>query len=109
MPSMQSPNRTPRQQVKDLLMATPLSSRQLAKIVGITEREVEDHIVHIIKSVARDRSLRFIQEPCECRRCEFAFRDRSKITRPSRCPRCHSEDITEPQYSIERTVLSKTD
>jgi hypothetical protein len=25
-------------------MATPLSSRQLAKIVGITEREVENHI-----------------------------------------------------------------
>jgi predicted Zn-ribbon and HTH transcriptional regulator len=83
-------------------MGMPLSSRQLAKIVGITEREVEDHISHIIKSVARDRSLRFILEPSKCRHCGFAFRDRSKITRPSRCPRCHSEDITEPQYSIER-------
>jgi hypothetical protein len=36
MSSMQPPDRTPRQQVKDLLMATPLSLRQLAKIVGIT-------------------------------------------------------------------------
>jgi predicted Zn-ribbon and HTH transcriptional regulator len=109
MRSMQSTNRTPRQHVKDLLMATPLSSRQLAKIVGITEREVEDHITHIIKSVARDRSLRFNLEPCECRHCGFAFRDRSKITRPSRCPRCHSEDITEPQYSIERYGPQQTD
>jgi transcriptional regulator len=102
MVSMQSPNRTLRQQVKDLLMATPLSSRQLAKIVGIPEREVEDHISHIIKSVAQARSLSFILEPSKCRHCGFTFRDRSKITRPSRCPRCHSEDITEPQYSIER-------
>jgi predicted Zn-ribbon and HTH transcriptional regulator len=90
-------------------MASPLSSGQLAKIVGITEREVEDHITHIIKSVARDRSLRFILEPSECRRCGFAFHDRSKITRPSRCPRCHSEDITEPQYSIERYGPKQTD
>jgi DNA-binding CsgD family transcriptional regulator len=48
---MQSPDRTPRQQVKDLLMAAPLSSRQLAKIVGITEREIEDHISHITQQV----------------------------------------------------------
>jgi transcriptional regulator len=98
---MKPANRTPRQQVKDLLMATPLSSRQLAKLVGITEREVEDHISHIIKSVARDRSLRFNLEPCKCSHCGFSFRDRSKITRPSRCPRCHSEAITAPQYGIE--------
>jgi DNA-binding CsgD family transcriptional regulator len=51
MRSMQSPNRTPRQQVKDLLMAMPLSSEQLAKIVGIPEREVEDHIRHITQQV----------------------------------------------------------
>ena len=29
--------------------------------------------------------IRFILEPSECRHCGFAFRDRSKITRPSRC------------------------
>jgi DNA-binding CsgD family transcriptional regulator len=32
-------------------MAAPLSSRQLAKIVGITEREIEDHISHITQQV----------------------------------------------------------
>jgi predicted Zn-ribbon and HTH transcriptional regulator len=98
---MPPPERTPRQQVKELLMAAPMSSLRLAKLVGITEREVEGHIGHIIKSLERDRSLRFVLEPSECRHCGFAFRDRSKITRPSRCPRCRSEDITEPQFSIE--------
>jgi hypothetical protein len=104
------PERTSRQKVRDLLMAAPMSSLQLAKIVGISEREVEGHIGHIITSVARDRSLRFKIEPCECRRCGFTFRERKKITRPSRCPRCRSEDISEPQFSIEgRGRVSLTD
>ena len=102
MTSMQSADRTPRQQIKALLMSAPMSSLQLAKTVGITEREVEDHLGHIMKSVARERSIRFILEPCECRQCGYAFRDRSKITRPSRCPRCRSEDITAPRFAIEQ-------
>jgi len=85
----------------DLLRVAPLSSRRLAEVVGISERQVEDHLSHIVKSVARDHSLRFILEPSECQDCGFSFRDRSRITRPSRCPRCRSEAITEPRYSIE--------
>ncbi len=94
--------RTPRQRIMDLLTVTPLSSRRLAEIVGISERQVEDHLSHIVKSVARARSRRFRLAPSECQDCSFVFRDRSRITRPSRCPRCRSEAITEPRYSIER-------
>jgi len=86
----------------DLLTVTPLSSRRLAEVIGIPERQVEDHLSHIVKSVARDRSLRFVLEPSECQDCGFVFRDRSRLTRPSRCPRCHSETLTEPRYSIKR-------
>lgn len=86
----------------DLLTVTPLSSRRLAEVVGISERQVEDHLSHIVKSVAWDRSLRFIREPSECQDCGFVFRGRSRITRPSRCPRCRSEAITEPRYGIKR-------
>lgn len=86
----------------DLLTITPLSSRRLAEVVGISERQVEDHLSHIVKSVARDRSLRFILEPAACQDCGFVFRGRSRITRPSRCPRCRSEAITEPRYGIGR-------
>ncbi len=99
--------RTPRQRIMDLLMVTPLSSRRLAEIVGISERQVEDHLSHIVKSVTRDRLLQFRLEPSECQDCSFVFRHRSRITRPSRCPRCRSEAITEPRYSIERRAAKK--
>ena len=99
---MLPPERTPRQRIMDLLMVTPLSSRRLAEVVGISERQVEGHLSHIIKSVARERLLRFILEPSECQDCSFVFRDRSRLTRPSRCPRCRSEALTEPRYSIAR-------
>jgi len=93
--------RTPRQHIMELLRITSLSSRRLAEIVGIPERQVEDHLSHIVKSVARNRSLRFKLEPAACHDCGFVFRDRSRITCPSRCPRCRSEAISEPRYSLE--------
>ncbi len=102
---MTFPERTPRQRIRDLLEITPLTSRRIAEVVGISERQVEDHLVHIVKSVARDRTLRFILEPPACKDCDFVFRERERLTRPSRCPKCHSQAISEPRYSIERKAL----
>jgi predicted Zn-ribbon and HTH transcriptional regulator len=99
---MASLQRTPRQRIMDLLTLSPMSSQQIAAIVKLSERQVEEHLVHITKSLARDLSLRFVLEPPNCRDCDFVFRDRQRLTRPSRCPRCHSEAITDPRYSIER-------
>ena len=94
--------RTPRQRIMDVLTISPMTSRRLAEIIGITERQIEEHLQHIAKSAARDRSIRFRVEPSECQDCGFIFRDRSRLTRPSRCPRCRSEAITAPRYSIKR-------
>jgi transcriptional regulator len=99
---MSFPERTPRQRIKDLLEITSLTARRIAEVVGISERQVEDHLIHIVKSVARDRTLRFVLEPPECKDCDFVFRERERITRPSRCPKCHSEAISEPRYGVER-------
>jgi predicted Zn-ribbon and HTH transcriptional regulator len=84
-----------------LLLDTRLTSRQLAQLVGLSERQVEEHLSHIVKTVARDRSRRFMLEPSACRDCGYRFRDRSRLTRPSRCPRCRSEAITAPRYGID--------
>ena len=72
-----------------------------AKLLGIPERQVEDHLIHVVKTVARDPSCRFILEPSVCPDCGFTFRERRKLTRPSRCPRCRGEGITAPRYGIE--------
>jgi predicted Zn-ribbon and HTH transcriptional regulator len=98
--------RTSRQRIKDLLFVTPLSARRIAEIVGMSERQVEDHLSHIVKSVAQDRTLKFVLDPPACKDCEFVFRNRERLTRPSRCPQCRSEAITEPRYSIEHRAVS---
>jgi len=92
---------TIRQLIMQSITGTLYSSRQLAELVGVPERQVEDHLTHITKSVARDRTRRFVLEPSRCRDCAFVFRDRTRLTRPSRCPRCRSEAISPPRYGIE--------
>jgi len=92
---------TIRQLIMQSITGTLYSSRQLAELVGVPERQVEDHLTHITKSVARDRTRRFVLEPSRCRDCGFVFRDRTRLTRPSRCPRCRSEAISSPRYGIE--------
>jgi hypothetical protein len=98
---MLSPERTPRQRIIDLITGTRLSSYQLAQMLGIPERQVEAHLTHVVRTLARDPSHRFILEPSTCPDCGFVFRDRTKLTRPSRCPRCRSEGVTAPRYGID--------
>ena len=71
------PEQTPRQRIIDLLTDTRMTTDQLARMLGIPERQVEEHLVHVVKTVARDRSRRFILEPSMCLDCGFMFRDRT--------------------------------
>lgn len=98
---MLPPERTVRQRMIELLAEARLASYQLAQRLGIAERQVEEHLPHIVKSLARDRTRRFVVEPSACVDCGFVFRDRSKLTKPSRCPACRSEHLTAPRYGIE--------
>ena len=98
---MLTPARTPRQRIIELLTDTRLATHQLAQMLGIPERQVEDHLEHVVKSVAHDKTRCFILEPSRCQDCEFVFRDRRRLTRPGRCPQCHSEDIAAPRYGID--------
>jgi predicted Zn-ribbon and HTH transcriptional regulator len=85
----------------ELLTGSRLSSYQLAQLLGISERQVEDHLLHVVRTLTKDRSRRFVLEPSSCQHCGFLFRDRTKLTRPSRCPRCRSESISAPRYGID--------
>lgn len=98
---MQPYNQTPRQYLMDALAGVPRSSYELAALLGIPEREVEDHLRHIVKSLARDRARRFVLEPSTCHSCGYVFRERTRLTRPSRCPRCRDESISAPRFMID--------
>jgi predicted Zn-ribbon and HTH transcriptional regulator len=92
---------TPRQRIVELLTGSRRSSYQLAQLLGIPERQVEDHLAHVVKTIARDRHKRFVLEPSACQDCGFVFRERRRLTRPGRCPCCRSEGITAPRYGID--------
>ncbi|MEP6934031.1 MAG: transcriptional regulator [Nitrospirota bacterium] len=98
---MEPPERTPRQRIIDLIMGTRLSSHQLAQMLGIAECQVEEHLTHVVKTIARDKTRRFILAPARCQDCDFAFGDRRRLTSPSRCPHCRSEAILAPRYGID--------
>lgn len=102
---MLSPEQTPRRRIIDLLTGTLLSSHQLAQLLGMPERHVEDHLTHVVKTLARDPARTFLLEPSTCQDCAYTFRDRTKLTRPSRCPNCRSEAITPPRYGISERQL----
>jgi hypothetical protein len=104
---MHAHDRTPRQRILDLLIGRMMTTRQLAAVIKISERQVEDHLTHIVKSVERDRAHRFTIEPSACLDCEFVFKGRSRITRPSHCPKCRSENISMPRYGIEVPTTKK--
>ena len=91
---------TVRQHIMQLLAGQRYSARDLAYSLRVPERQVEEHLEHIARTVARDRSRKLIREPAACEQCGFVFRSRSRITRPSRCPVCRSERISAPRYQI---------
>ncbi len=97
---MLAPEQTPRRRIIELLTGTLLTSNQLAHMLGMPERHVEEHLAHVVKTVSRDPIRTFTLEPSECQSCGFAFRNRTRLTRPSRCPRCRSESVTAPRYGI---------
>ena len=93
--------RTPRQRIIELITGARLSSYQLAQMLGIPERQVEEHLTHVVKTIARDKMRQFVLDPARCQNCGFIFRDRSRLTSPSRCPHCRSEAIAAPRYGID--------
>lgn len=93
--------RTIRQRIIQELVGTLRSSRQLAGLLGISEKNIEEHLPYIVKSLARNTSHSFVIDPATCLDCQFVFRNRTKLTKPSRCPKCRSEAITPPQFGIQ--------
>lgn len=83
-----------RRQLLDALGPTPRSPSDLAAQLGVSRRDVEEALPHIVRS-ARAAGRRLLIVPARCRLCDFTF-DESRLSRPSRCPRCHGASLHEP-------------
>lgn len=90
--------KTIRQTIVELLKEEALSTRDLAEILDIREKEIFNHLEHIARSVSPKNRL--VIKPAQCKKCGFLFKKRSRVTPPSRCPQCKSELIERPRFSI---------
>ncbi len=91
---------TIRQALHDHLRRGPATPRQLSAAVGISEKDVPQHLEHLRRSLVHTgETLRI--EPSTCRDCGFVFKKRERLTRPGRCPECKGTHIEPPAYTVE--------
>ncbi|MEJ2220695.1 MAG: ArsR family transcriptional regulator [Desulfobacterales bacterium] len=90
---------TIRQKIISLLIKEEMSAREISGAVGISEKEVSEHLAHIARSVAsRDKNLMIT--PANCLACGYVFEGRRRFTRPGRCPQCKKSHIQSPRFHI---------
>lgn len=76
-----------------------MDQRELSQTLGIREKEVAQHLPHIARS-ARARKMNWQTLPACCEACNYNFKDRKRLTPPSKCPRCRSSRIRGPWFRI---------
>ena len=91
---------TIRQKIISLLNEAELSAREISGEVGISEKEVVEHLDHIARSVAA-QNKKVIISPAVWLGCDYVFEDRKRFTRPGRCPRCKKSHIQSPRFYID--------
>ena len=91
---------TLRQQIMQLLLQDAMTALDISQAVRASEKDVYQHLVHIEKTVA-GQGRRLVFTPCSCQACGFIFKQRRRLTRPGRCPRCRESRIDHPVFRIE--------
>ncbi len=80
------------------------SVEEIIRVLGleITPREVYVHLEHIAKTIRRRSAGRLVlvMKPPMCLKCGYVFKDLKKPRKPSRCPRCHSQWISDPEFAV---------
>jgi transcriptional regulator len=89
---------TIRRKMLGLLQTRQLSAKELSVEIGIGEKAVYEHLVHIERTAGKSFRVR----PARCKKCGFVFSKREKLKKPGRCPLCKGESIVEPLFSVEK-------
>jgi predicted Zn-ribbon and HTH transcriptional regulator len=90
---------TVREDVRHALRGRFLTLRELSAEVRVSEKDLPQHLEHVARS-ARADGERLEVDPARCLACGFAFQDRTRLTRPSRCPRCKGQRLSAARYRI---------
>ena len=89
-----------RRHLIDLLSFEPRSASSLARELGLTRGDVEDHLRHALRS-ARAAGHDVEVVPARCKACDFVF-SADKLAKPSRCPACKATRLYEPMIRIAK-------
>jgi transcriptional regulator len=90
---------TIRQQIIALIEQQPMDVVAISQALGIREKETLTHLPHIAKSIT-GRGRRLQVRPAHCESCGYEFKDRRRLSPPSRCPQCKLSRIQGPWYEV---------
>jgi predicted Zn-ribbon and HTH transcriptional regulator len=95
---MREANRTTRERMTDRLREEPLTAVGLAREFDVRASDALAHVQHIARTL-EGTGEQLLVAPPECRDCGFDGFD-DPANRPSRCPECKSENLTEPVFRV---------
>lgn len=91
--------KTRRERIVDLLSVESMTASELAAAVEANTDVVLDDIRHVASSLEPTEKQLLVAPPA-CRECGFNRFD-EPVNRPSRCPKCHCESLTDPVFTVE--------
>lgn len=100
LPILRESPRVFRKDLIPLLLDNPMSVAQIARLVRETPRDIENDLLHLLKSLKHTEYTSAI-EPARCRKCGFEF-DTRTLAKPSKCPECKATWILEPRVTLQR-------
>ncbi|GAB3021144.1 transcriptional regulator [Natronobiforma cellulositropha] len=98
---MRVSDETTRQRIREALRSEPATPSSLAATFDLTPDAALGHVEHVARSVdGADDDEQVLVAPPTCTSCGFDDFD-DLLNRPSRCPHCRGESVSEPTITIE--------
>ena len=89
---------TIRRDIIELMKRGPVTPFDLSGILRVSEREAAFHLEHALETASAKYQIEVT--PAHCKSCGFVFRDRRKVSKPSRCPRCKATRVEAAAYTV---------
>lgn len=104
----QNTDKTTREKLIEIFLSNPgveFSLQDLLRLLSLREKDSKrllNDINHIAKTIRRmtNNSAYLAMRPPKCLNCGYTFSNLESAKRPSRCPKCKSERITEPTFVL---------
>lgn len=95
-----------RKDLIELLLGNPMTVSQIARRMDETPSQIADDLNHLFRSL-KHTEYKTVIDAARCRACGFAFSEQ-KLSKPSKCPECHSTWLQEPKISIQKKADSNS-